>query len=349
MRARRTVLVTGATGFVGGHLVGRLLDEGAHVTALVRDRSRAEGLARRGVRLVEGDLADAGALRAACQGQQVVVHCAARALDVGPMDAFLRDNVDGTRAVAEAALGAGCGRFVHLSSISVYGVVPPPVVTEDTPLPNQARVYPYGESKRLAEEAVHAVARRGLATVIVRVGSVYGPGAAQWTLRPAKMARSRMGLVLVEDGRGLHNPIFIDDLVDGLQLAMDHPAAVGGVFNMTAGEAVTYREFFAHYVTMVRGRHGPMVSLGRRTALALAWVMERVGRATGRPVPITRIAVRLLVRRSVIRSDRACHTLGFAPSVGLEDGMAACHRWLAELGVAPPPPPSPPTARPGAS
>jgi nucleoside-diphosphate-sugar epimerase len=334
MRSRRKVLVTGATGFVGGHLVERLLADGVHVSALVRNPRAAEGWVRRGVRVVVGALDDTDALARACESQHAVVHCAARALDVGPLSAFLQDNVEGTRAVAEAARVAGCARLVHLSTISVYGTSPPPVVTEDTPLPDQSRAYPYGESKRRAEAAVWEVAAQGLPSVVVRVGSVYGPGSLQWTLRPAKLAKSRLGLVLVDGGRGLHNPVFIDDLIEGLVLAMEHPAAVGGTFNMTSGQPVTYREFFAHYVRMVRGTEEGMVSLDRRAAMALAWGMEQAGRVTGRPVPITRIAVKLLCRRSAVSCDHAARTLGYAPAVGLQEGMAACHRWLAERGVA---------------
>ncbi|MFW6049729.1 MAG: NAD-dependent epimerase/dehydratase family protein [Myxococcota bacterium] len=333
MRSRRKVAVTGATGFVGGRLVETLLEEGASVTALVRDRRRADQLGRRGVRLVEGPLADRAAVQRACGGQDVVVHCAARAADWGPLDAFLHDNVQGTRNVAEAALAGGCGRFVHLSTISVYGFDPLPVVTEDTPPAVLAHAYPYGESKRRAEEVVAEAGRRGLQTVVLRVGSVYGPGSLQWTLRPAKLARRKLGLVLVDGGRGLHNHVYIDNLIGGIQLAMEHPAAAGGVFNLTDGEPTPYGRFFRWYVDMVRGEGAPMVDLGRRRALALAWLSEKVAARKGTAPPMTRIAVRLLMRRSAIRSERAMRTLGYAPRVGLEEGMVACRRWLADEGI----------------
>jgi nucleoside-diphosphate-sugar epimerase len=335
MGSRLEVMLTGATGFVGGALASRLLDEGAQVTALVRDPARAEALARRGVRLVQGSVADRRALSEACAPGQIVVHGAARASDWGPLEEFVRDNVDGTRNVAEAALAAGCARLVHMSSISVYGFDPPAVVDEDTPLPVLADDYPYGESKRLAEQVVDEVARRGLSTVVARLGSVYGPGSGQWTLRPARLAKTPVGLVLVDGGRGLHNHVYIDNLVDGLRLCMEHPAAPGGVFNLTDGEPTPYREFFGHYARMVRGDRARMIDLGRRRALATAWLLEKAGQVTRRPVPITRVAVRLLMRRSAIRSDRARRLLGYEPIVGLEEGMAACQRWLAELGVVP--------------
>lgn len=334
------VLLTGATGFVGGRLAERLLDEGAHVTALVRDPGKAAPLAKRGARLVEGSLADRDALARACAGAPTVVHCAARATDWGPMEAFLRDNVEGTRNLAEAALAAGCPRFVHLSTISVYGFEAPPVVTEDTPVPVLGQAYPYGESKRRAEGVIADLGGRGLETVVLRVGSVYGPGSTQWTLRPAKLARSPLGLVLVDGGRGLLNHVYIDNLVEGIRRAMEHPAAAGGLFNLTDGEPSTYRAFFEHYARMVRGEGAPMRDLGRRPAMALAWLMERVGEGLGRPVPITRIAVRLLMRRSDIRSDHAMRVLGYDPAVDLAEGMAACRAWLSELGL---------TARPAAS
>lgn len=318
------LLVTGATGFVGGRLAAALVDRGDEVTALARDPAR---LAVAGARPVAGALDDAGALHRACEGQDVVVHVAARASDAGARAAFFRDNVDGTLALARAALEAGVRRLVYVSTISVYGFAPPALVDEDTPVGDLGGDYPYAESKLVGERALAPFSDR-LELVVVRLGSVYGPGSAQWTARPVRVMRRPPGLMLIDGGAGLHNYVYIDNAVAGLIAAATHDAAAGELFNLTDG-TVSYREFFGYYAAMLP-RPPALRSVGRVPALAIAAALEAAARARGKAPLLTPVAVRLLARRAAIRSERIAAVLGHRGRVSLEEGMEASRGWLRE-------------------
>ncbi len=321
------VLLTGSTGFVGRKLAARLVEQGAVVTALVRDPSRAP----EGVEKVVGDLGATDALATACRDNEIVIHSAARPADSGATADFYRDNVEGTLLLARAAVAAGCRRFVFLSSISTYGFRPPPVADEstDVTVANIGGSYPYAESKIVCEHLLPSFGIPEL--VIVRVGSVYGPGSFHWTERPVRVLRDpRIGMMLIDGGDGLHNYVYIDNVVDGLLLAAIHPGA-SGTFNMTDGVA-TYRDFFRYYGEMLGGR-GRVRKVSRNQALALAWAAEQAAKLRGKPPLLTRIAVKLLCRRSELPSARAADVLGWRPVVTLGDGMAASAQWLADGGL----------------
>ncbi len=327
----RRVLLTGATGFVGGRLAAHLIGEGARVTALVRSPSRAGHLLDAGVELAVGDLAARDVLAVACSDVEVVIHAAALASDSGPVQAYYRANVTGTQELARAALAAGVERFVFLSTISVYGLRPPSVADETTPVGDIGGDYPYAASKVVAERALAAV--RGMDVVIARVGSVYGPGSSQWTARPVRVMRTPVvGMVRVEGGRGLHNYVYVDNVVDGLLACASHPDAPGRTFNLTDG-VVTYAEFFDYYAQMIAAGPPPMRDLSRGQARAIAYVAERVAAARGATPLLTRVAVDLLCRRATFPSARARDILGWNPRVSLDDGMAACERWLGDEGL----------------
>lgn len=327
------ILVTGATGLVGGALCERLLGGGARVTALVRRRARAGDLEAKGARLVEGDLGDEDALVEASAGQALVFHSAARSGDAGDVAGYLEDNLEGTRRLFEACARAGVSRFVHLSTISAYGFSPPPEVTEKTPIEPFVGHYPYAVSKVRAERLLGELSSvSDTELVIARVGSVYGPGSAHWTLRPARLlSQGPVGMLLVDGGQGLHNHVYLDNLVDALVLLGQHPDAAGETCNVTDG-ATSYRAFFGAYAARMAEGRARTRSVSKAQALALAFVVEQAAALARKPPLITRIAVRLLCRKSVISSEKL-RALGWTPRVSLDEGMDACARWLHEQGV----------------
>jgi nucleoside-diphosphate-sugar epimerase len=236
-------LVTGATGFIGGRLCEYLaLGSSVSVRALVH-RANTPGtarIARLPVELFEGDLLDPGSLRTAVAGCSVVVHLG---LGVG------RGIPAGTRNILKAVEGRGLKRFVHVSTVAVHGLNPPAeAAREEVRLRHVGNSY--GDEKIRAERLASRAASTGLPLTILRPGIVFGPF-GRWTT--GTLERFRRGeAVLIDDGRGICNSLYVDNLVHAIRLAAAHPAAVGETFFVTDGEPVTWRQFLLAHAEMLR-------------------------------------------------------------------------------------------------
>jgi nucleoside-diphosphate-sugar epimerase len=328
----KRVLVTGGTGYVGGAVVRDLLDGGATVTALVRDQDRARALADAGAKLVEGDLGEGPHLAEACRDADAVIHLAARAADVGSMEDFRRDNVDGSLHLAQAAQAAGVRRFVHVSTISVYGFTPPEDVDEDTAVEPFVGHYPYAQSKLLAERGLRDAELGDMELVIARIGSVFGPGSVHWTLRPARlMAKSPVGMMLIDGGRGMHNYVYIDNVSAALADLITLEGVAGQTFNVTDGH-MSYADFFGAYAARAPSPVR-MREVSRGAALVLGAAMEATAKVRRRPPLVTRIAVRLLCRNCRISSARLDRLRPGAERVPFAEGMDRSAAWLGEQGI----------------
>jgi nucleoside-diphosphate-sugar epimerase len=322
------VLVTGATGLLGGGVCRRLLEEGAQVVGLARSAERAADLAARGVTIVQGDLSLVdGSVEAAMRGCSAVFHCAGvMGPDLGkPRSHFRTVNVEGTRRVAEAALAAEIERFVYVSTAWVYGFDAGPGTNE------LSSRHPSGDSycdtKLESENLVRGfAARRGLPAVIVQPTEVYGPGDRSWTLMPLRMINSGQ-MMLPGGGKGLIQPIFADDAVEGI-MAAARRGAVGEAYILCGSAVVSCSDFFGNYAEMV-GK-SKMPSMAPRLAEGMALLMTGASRVTGRPALLTRTAVRGLCMRATYDGEKARRELGFEPKTDLETGMRAVKRWLEE-------------------
>ncbi len=324
--SNQRILVTGATGFIGGHLARRLHAEGAHVLALERTPGKGNTLASEGIEIVAGDITNRAQMAAILAGGvEIVMHIAAWLGGPDPASATAV-NVDATRTLAELSAEAGVRRFVFTSSIAVYGPHGDADVDESTPL----RPFgdPYGDSKIAAEAALHAVARSsGLEVVIVRPGMVYGPGSPGWTVRLAEWAK-RGWTPLVNGGTGTAYPIYIDDLIDLLVLTADHPAAPGNTFNAVGDGPVTLGEFLGAYMRMA----------GTRRALRLPGWIVRAAAALGDPFVRGRSLAYIasqLIGRGQVSNRRAKDALGWQPDTPLDEGLARGEAWLREQGILP--------------
>ena len=239
----RSVLVTGATGFLGGRLVEKLaLHSGAEVRALVRNFSHASRIARFEIEMVPGDISDKAAVEEAARGCDIVFHCA---YDFsGGSKQRARENVRGTDNVAKVALQNGA-RLVHVSTVDVYGW--PPRGDLDESAPRRAAGSTYAETKLAAEELVlRYYEQNGLLATVVQPTIIYGPFSGPWTLSPVHQLKT--GKVVLSDcGEGYCNAVYVDDVVDVLLLAATQEQAIGQTFLVSASEPITWRGFYEAY------------------------------------------------------------------------------------------------------
>ncbi|MDR7521671.1 MAG: NAD-dependent epimerase/dehydratase family protein [Armatimonadota bacterium] len=234
------ILITGATGFIGGRLAEVACQLGIPTVALVRTWARAALLSRLPLTMVPGDILELDTLRRAVRGCDVVFHCAVDFRRIGM--AHRRSSVLGTRNVLQAAAEARVKRVVFLSSIAVYGRTPPPrIVTEDEPVRHTGDNY--GDGKLDAERlALRTFLDRGIPVAVLRPTIVYGPFGGYWT--PATVGAIKNGsMVLVNGGSGVCNCLYVDNLVQAMLLAAQHPGAPGEVFHVSDESPVPWKEF----------------------------------------------------------------------------------------------------------
>lgn len=322
-------LVTGATGFIGTHVVRRLLAEKqAAVRAMARDPAKAEGLRKLGAEVVQGDLADFASLERAVQGCPVVIHAAAQVSSVPSRETFERSNVAGTENLLRAAEAAGVRRFVHLSSIAVFGLAASGDVTEQSPRRHSGD--PYCDTKFDGEEIAMRYQRAGrLPITILRPSSVYGPGSTHWSVIPIKRIKKGK-MILFNGGIGLLNYVYIDNLVDAILMAAEDDRAVGETFIVNDG-ATTWCEFFTALARMAGKQSIPSLPLW----VAKVWVRLRnlLAAMRGEPFRIHPNALGFLVSTAVYRQARLEEKLGYRPRVGLDEGLRRTEAWLRETGL----------------
>jgi nucleoside-diphosphate-sugar epimerase len=248
--AGRRVLVTGATGFIGGRLVERLIVEhGAEVRVLVRNLAAAARLARFPVTVLRGDITSSPDLAVAIQGCDAVFHCAYGTSGSQKHRAYI--NREGTRRVLEASRAASVGRIVYLSTLMVYGQTTDGDLDETAPRRRFGNAY--SDSKLEAEQIALT---SGLPVAVLQPTAVYGPYGGVWTESVIRALRAGRQ-ILVNGGDGLGNAVYVDDLVSAMLLAAVQDAAVGEAFLISGEEPVTWRELY--------GRFERMLGMERRT------------------------------------------------------------------------------------
>lgn len=316
-----TSLVTGASGFVGGHLTARLLRSGSPVRGLVRTPDHA--LAAAGVEGVVGDLHDEDVLTRATRGVDVVYHAAA--VTLGMRGDLWATNVEGTRSLVRASVANDVGRFVFLSSVSVYRPPLAPVIDEDAPI---GGFESYGRSKAAGEGIVREVAGDRIEHVILRPCQIYGCNDnSGYTGRLLGVLAARR--VPVARGPTRFSLIHVDDVVDAIVAAGTHPAAAGGVFNIAGAGQTSLREL----ADIAPGASRPL-TIPRpvlRTALSARWLLAAARNPNVRP--ILRSYAHDTLRGSMwlggpdYLTTRARTKLRFVPSV---DPAKALRRLMSE-------------------
>jgi nucleoside-diphosphate-sugar epimerase len=316
------VLITGGTGFLGQHLAACLIFRGMKVRILARSRAKAEPLARLGAEICLGDITQFETVHQAVKGCQVVIHLAGIVASHLPFKDFEQVNQNGTRNVVEAAQQAGVERFVHVSSVVVYGLKGEGINEE---APHLASGDAYTDTKLNAEKLVHSwISERGLPGVIIQPAPVYGPQDEAWTAGPIRRMQTG-GFVLIDRGRGRLHPIYIDDVVEGIFLAL-MKGKDGEAYILSGPEVTSLKDFFGCYARML-GRSPDFLSIPGQLALGAASAAEWLGRLQHKKPLLTRQEVLFASIDASYSGEKARRELGFNPCTDLERGMTEVEAW----------------------
>jgi nucleoside-diphosphate-sugar epimerase len=328
-----TCLITGATGFVGSHLVEGCAARGWSVRALARPGSAAAGLERPGVTVVRGDVTDPASLPAALEGAEVVFHCAAKVGDWGPVEGYRAVNVEGLRALLEACRGRPLRRFVHFSSLGVYAARHHHGTDESAPLPAR-HVDGYTQTKVEAEQlALRYQREHGVPVVVLRPGFVYGP--RDRVVLPRLADNLRQGKVrYLGGGKRALNTIYVGNLVEAALLAAEKEGVVGQIYNLTDGEFVSKRHFIETIADGL-GLPRPTRSLPLFVARIIAWWLERQARRKGaaQPPRLTQGRLKFLGLNLDFSIDKAKRELDYRPRWDFDEGMRETLAWYKQHGT----------------
>ena len=315
------VFITGANGFIGRAVAERFVRHGIEVRGVDIEADTERGI-------VAGDIADPDVWRNHTLGCDLVIHCAAIVSMSATWNDYRRVTVQGTRNAIEAASNAGCRRFVHISSIAAAGWQLPENADEHWPA-WVGDEYRYGVAKAASEHVVLAAHASGeIEAVILRPGDVYGPSARVWIDLVLAMCRED-SLVLPRLGEGMFAPLYIDDLVDAIELSVTTPEAAGQIFNITGDEWLSAAEFISWHRRWA-GRSGPppVVTLEDAFSQAVsAYAQTPHGAESGDDL------VRLFARTGTLSIEKARLILGYQPKVTFAQGMARCEAHLRANGI----------------
>lgn len=317
------VLVTGATGFTGGHLARGLAARGREVVALVRDEARAGSLRTGGIGLASGDIRDAAAVERAAAGAEVVYHVAAIYRQAGLReDEYRAVNARAVATVIEAAARAGVKRVVHCSTVGVHGDVDHPPANEDAPLkPGDIYQVTKVEGERVARDAGE---RTGVEVVIARPTGIYGPGDRRLLKLFRGVARRRF--VVLGSGEIFYHLTYIDDLVEGFRLCGEVPGAAGRTYILAGGEVTTLNELI-RIIGEVAGVKPPTLHVPVWPFWVAGAACEAICAPFGIEPPLYRRRVDFFTKSRAFDIARARAELGYAPQVSLREGIRRTLEW----------------------
>jgi nucleoside-diphosphate-sugar epimerase len=322
-------LVTGATGFAGGHLCRRLARNGDRIVAFVRRAdSRSSALEALGVECRAVDIRDRDKVLDRFSGISRVFHLAA-AFRAEPKDrgVFRAVNVEGTRNLLDAAREASVERFVHCSTVGVQGRI------DDPPASEEYRLGPgdhYQASKAEGEILAREYFAAGLPGVVVRPAGLYGPG----DLRFLKLFRSirRGWFVMIGRGDTLYHFTYIDDFVDGVTSCGSRREAIGEVFTIAGAEHTTVRDF-VNGIADALGRPHPRLRVPSYPVLLASRLCESACRVLRIVPPLYPRRLDFFREDRAFRIDKARNLLGYRPGVPLQEGLRRTAVWYRERGL----------------
>ena len=323
------ILVTGGTGFTGKALVKRLLDEGHQVVSLdYQEGLKTDEIRSWGADVVIGSVTDKQVVEKCMQGVEIVHHLAAafRELNV-PNSYYDEVNVGGTKIVLESALQHKVKKFIYCSTCGVHGNIEKPPGGEDAPI---APADYYQRTKYEAEPLVKEYCKKGMPTVIVRPAAIYGPGDPErffMIFRRVKNGRFPM----FGNGKTYYHPLYIDNLIDALVLAMAEGKGVGEAYLIADEEYVEIEDLVRRTAKAidveVKIPHFPVMPL-----VIAGHICEKICKPFGITPPIFPRRVDWYRQNRAFKIDKAKRELGYQPKIGLDEGLKRTGEWYKQEG-----------------
>ena len=324
------VLVTGATGFLGGALTRRLHGMGWGVTALGRNGAALDKLEALGIETIQADLKDKEGMINACKNQEIIFHCAALPSPWGKFEKFYQANVIGTRNIIRGCEENKIKRLVHVSTPSIYFDYKSRInVKENDSLPDP--ISEYAHTKLLAEEELDKAFANGLATIAIRPRALFGPG--DTVIFPRLIPRLQTGrLPILGDGENVVDLTYIENVVDALLLCAESPAStLGKKYNISNGEPVKIWRLVERICDALDLPH-PKRKISYQTANAAASALELIYTfiPTYPEPPLTRVSVSILANSTTLDITAAKNELGYQPKVSVDEGFDLFIKWWKE-------------------
>jgi nucleoside-diphosphate-sugar epimerase len=319
-------LVTGATGFTGSYLVRSLVADGGQVRVIARSAAKARQLLPGNVEVVEGDIADPAVVERAVQGVGTLYHLAAVYREAKHPDFRYREvNVDASRNLLDAAVGASVRRYVHCSTVGVHGHIASPPADEHAAY-DPGDVY---QATKCEAEQLALSYRDRIPLAVARPTAIYGPGDTRLLKLFRMIVRGRF--LLLDGGENYYHTVHVNDLVRGLRLLGTHPRAVGEIF-ILGGERYLKLSELAAMIAAAADVPAPRLRLPARPFQMLGSLVEKLCVPLGIEPPIHRRRVDFYTKSRAFSIEKAKRLLGYRPEVRLNDGIRETLDWYVANG-----------------
>jgi len=303
-------VVTGAAGFIGSALVKRLTQEGHHVRAVIHKKPPASS--EHNIEYVYADLTDPSTLTNILHEDDIVIHCAALVKDYGSEKEIINVNLNGTKHLVHACHNK-ISRFIFLSHLHST---------------SHKKIGAYSSSKGLAEHyLLQEHQQNQFPMVIIRPGSVFGPQATTWCLRPLQ-AIQQDRIALIKQGAGLFLHTYIDNLIDSLLLSLTAPRLEGEIIEITDGNNTTTWKTYLNDLAHLAGKPPIQRNISQTTAAILSRMMMFRYHLFHTPPLLTPTAVHLFTNKQTVSLEKAHRLLGYSPKIDYVDAMKHIEQWL---------------------
>ena len=324
------ILVTGGTGFIGSRLALSCLEKNHKVNVLGQENTEAEKensklIKEKGAEVILASVLNKNIISEVTRNMDYIFHFAAAQHEMNiPDQKFWEVNVEGTRNIISGAIENGVKRFIHGSTIGVYGSLQGEI-DEDSPTnPNNI----YEQSKFEAEKLVLSYNDR-IPTVIIRIPETFGPGDRR-LLKLFKGIKTNT-FFIVGKGENLHHLIYIDDLIEGMYLASENDEAVGKIFLFAGQKAITTNEMIAT-IAKDFNTNFPKIKLPLTPMMIAATIIEKIFRPLGIQPPLHRRRMDFFVKGYQLSTKKSNKILGFNPKFDFDSGVKETIKWYEQNG-----------------